>query len=290
MPRTALLLVVLMSLPLRAVPAARADALSTTGQPSPAAIFTLEERFVSGTGQTTDFRWLPDGRLVVINKSGGVLVRPATGGPLVSAGSFDVDTGSEKGLLGVAVHPDFATNVQLFFYYSAAASAGGTDDDRHRVVMRTLGSDSRLSPGETVLLRGLRGPANHDGGALDIGPDRLLYVGVGDTGCNSGQVPEPPYTPTNFYATCLADFPQTNGGGNGKILSIGLDGGIPATNPLVGATGVTACGTSCAAPISDGMLGTARAEIFAWGFRNPFRLWVDPLTGRVWVGDVGEIS
>jgi glucose/arabinose dehydrogenase len=290
MPQRALLLAVLVLLPLCPAPPARADALSTTGRPSPAEVFTLDEQFVSGTGQTTDFRWLPDGRLVVINKTGGVLVRPAAGGPLVSAGSFDVDTGSEKGLLGVAVHPDFATNGQLFFYYSAAASAGGTDDDRHRVVVRTLGSDSTLSPGETVLLHGLRGPANHDGGALDIGPDRLLYVGVGDTGCNSGQVPEPPYTPTNFYATCLADHPQTNGGGNGKILRIGLDGSIPATNPLVGATGVTACGSSCAAAISDGMLGTARAEIFAWGFRNPFRLWVDPLTGSVWVGDVGEIS
>lgn len=285
-----LLLAILVLLPLCTASLGRADTLSPAGRPSPADVFALDEQFVSGTGPTTDFRWLPDGRLVVINKAGGVLVRPAAGGPLVSAGSFDVDTGSEKGLLGVAVHPDFATNGQLFFYYSAAAGAGGTDDDRHRVVMRTLGSDSTLSAGETVLLRGLRGPANHDGGALDIGPDRLLYVGVGDTGCNSGQVPEPPYTPTNFYATCLADHPQTNGGGNGKILRIGLDGGIPATNPLVGATGVTACGASCAAAISDGILGAPRAEVFAWGFRNPFRLWVDPLTGSVWVGDVGEIS
>lgn len=146
MPQPVLLLAVLALLPLCTAPAAHADALSTTGQPSPAEVFTLDEQFVSGTGQTTDFRWLPDGRLVVINKTGGVLVRPAAGGPLVSAGNFDVDTGSEKGLLGVAVHPDFAVNGQLFFYYSAAASAGGTDDDRHRVVVRTLGSDSTLSP------------------------------------------------------------------------------------------------------------------------------------------------
>jgi len=289
MPQAVLILAFTVLL-LWPAPATRADELSTTGRPSPAEVFTIDEQFVSGTGQTTDFRWLPDGRLVVVNKTGGVLVRPEAGGPLVSAGSFDVDADSEKGLLGVAAHPDFATNGQLFFYYSAAASVGGTDDDRHRVVMRTLGADSVLSPGETVLLHGLRGPANHDGGALDIGPDGLLYVGVGDTGCNSGQVPEPPYTPTNFYATCLADHPQSNGGGNGKILRIHLDGRIPATNPLVGAMGVTACGASCSVAIGDGMLGPARADIFAWGFRNPFRLWVDPLTGRVWVGDVGEIS
>ena len=93
--------------------------------------------------------------------------------------------------------------------------------------MRTLrAADSKLDAGETVLLSGLRGPANHDGGGIDIGPDGLLYVGVGDTGCNSGQAPEPIYTPTNFYGTCLADDGANHGGGNGKVLRIGLDGSI----------------------------------------------------------------
>jgi len=46
-----------------------------------------------------------------------------------------------------------------------------------------------------VLVRGLRGPANHDGGALAIGPDQRLYIGVGDTGCNSGNPPLPPRPP-----------------------------------------------------------------------------------------------
>jgi glucose/arabinose dehydrogenase len=280
-----LLLLALLS----AVPA-RADSLSLDGTPSPAASFTLEETFVTVTGPITDFRWLPDERLVIVTKTGNVLVRPSAGGALVTAGGFSVDVESEKGLLGVAVHPSFGSNGQLFFYYSASDAAGGTDADRQRVVMRTLGADNLLSARETVLLAGLRGPANHDGGALDIGPDGLLYVGVGDTGCNSGTVPEPPYTPTNFYGTCLADDPQQHGGGNGKILRIGLDGSIPQTNPLVAATNVTACGASCGVPISTGMIGAPRGELFAWGFRNPFRLWVDPITNAVWVGDVGEVS
>jgi hypothetical protein len=138
-----------------------------------------------------------------------------------------------------------------------------------------------------VLIDELRGPANHDGGALDIGPDGRLYVGVGDTGCNSGA---PPGTVTNYYGTCLADDPSNNGAGNGKILRIELDGAIPADNPLVGATNVTACGASCGTPISASLLGSPRTTIWAWGFRNPFRIWVDPQTGRLWVGDVGEIS
>jgi glucose/arabinose dehydrogenase len=276
-----------LGLTLALAAAADADTLATVGSPSPASAFTIEPHFVTGVGDVTDFRWLPDDRLVVVNKSGEVFVRPAGGGPLVSAGSFPVDTGSEKGLLGVAVDPAFATNRRLYFYYSAAS---GSAADKHRVVVRTLGAASTLDPGEIVLLDGLRGPANHDGGALDVGPDGLLYVGVGDSGCNSGQPAEPPYTPTNFYPTCLADHPTNNGGGNGKILRLGLDGSIPPDNPLVGAANVTACGASCGTAISPALLGAARPDVFAWGFRNPWRLWVDPRTGRVWVGDVGEVS
>jgi glucose/arabinose dehydrogenase len=270
-----------------AVASAHADTLSTAGTPSPADTFTIDEDFVSGTGLTTDFRFLPDGRMVIINKLGNVFVRPAGGGALVLAGSFDVDTDTEKGLLGIAVHPDFATNHQLFFYYSADEA---TDAERNRVVMRTLGDDGQLSDEETPIVTGLRGPANHDGGALDVGPDGYLYVGVGDTGCNSNMSTEPPYTPTNYYATCLADDATSNGGGNGKILRVALDGSIPPTNPLVGATNVSACGGSCSEAIDPGMLDDARPDVFAWGFRNPFRLWVDPRTGLVWAGDVGEIT
>ena len=268
-----------------------ADSLSTTGNPSPADTFELDSSFVADAGDITDFRWLPDGRIVIITKSGTVSVRPAGGGSLVQAGTFSVDTASEKGLLGVAVDPQFATNQRLYFYYSAngAAPLPGSVADRQRVVMRVLPPNNQLGQ-ETLLLHDLRGPANHDGGALDIGPDGLLYVGVGDTGNNSSTVPEPPYTPTNFYGTCLADDPTQHGAGNGKILRISLDGSIPSSNPLVGATDVTACGPNPSTAISPGHLGAPRVEIFAWGFRNPFRLWVDPMTGKVWAGDVGEIS
>ena len=268
-----------------------ADSLSTSGSPSPQDTFDLDSSFVTGVDQITDFRWLPDGRMVILSKTGTAWVRPAPGGSLVPAGTFSVDTGSEKGLLGVAVDPQFIANGRLYFYYSADGSAPtpGDDANRHRVVRRVLSAGNQLGA-ETLLLQNLRGPANHDGGALDIGPDGYLYIGVGDTGNNSNTAAEPQYTPTNFYPTCLADHPTGHGAGNGKVLRIALDGTIPATNPLVGATNVTACGSGPATPISAGSLGAPRTEVYAWGFRNPFRLWVDPLTGKVWVGDVGEIS
>jgi glucose/arabinose dehydrogenase len=199
------------------------------------------------------------------------------------AGTFPVDTESEKGLLGVVADPDYGTTRRLFLYYSlAGGTAGGTDLDRNRVVSVRLGTDGMVEAGsEVVLVSGLRGPANHDGGALAIGPDGKLYVGVGDTGCNSG---DPPGSqPTNFFATCLSN-------GNGKILRVDLDGSVPGDNPLAAVAEATACGAACGDDVAGIPLAAPRRDIWAWGFRNPWRLAFDPSTGRLWVGDVGEVS
>jgi glucose/arabinose dehydrogenase len=253
-------------------------------------MFTIDQTYAAGLPLLTDFRFLPDGRIVAIAQSGEIWLLPAGGGTPALLDTLRVDIEADKGLLGLAVDPRFTSTRRLFFYYSLADDAGGTDVNRHRVVARILGADDVLQAGETVLVAGLRGPANHSGGALDVGPDDLLYVGVGDQGCNSGLPPEPPVTPTNFYPTCLADDPTEGGAGSGKILRIQLDGAVPPTNPLVGASGVTACGETCGTPIAPDRLGTPRSDIFAWGFREPFRLWIDPVTGLAWVGDVGEVS
>jgi glucose/arabinose dehydrogenase len=237
---------------------------------------------VTGLGQVTDVAFLPDGRMLIAEKQGALKLRGADGTVRVAA-RLPVDTESEKGLLGVAVDPAFATTHRVFLYYSASDEAGGTDLDRHRVVSAPLRDDGTLDTGAvTVLVRGLRGPANHDGGALEVGPDGRLYVGVGDTGCNSGAPPEPPGAPGNFFGTCLTNA-------NGKILRVALDGTIPPDNPLAGAAATTACGATCRdAPTTA--TGAPRREIWAWGFRNPWRFSFDDRTGRLWVGDVGEVT
>lgn len=237
--------------------------------------------FATGLSQPTDLAFLPDGSMVIVEKGGAVKLRRSNG-TVSAAGSFPVDTESEKGLLGVAVDPGFAVTRRLFFYYSRAGSAGGTDADRHRVVSVALRADGTLdAPSERVLASGLRGPANHDGGALAVGPDGKLYAGVGDTGCNSGLAPEPTYLPTNYFATCLTV-------GNGKILRLDLDGAVPADNPLAGVSQASACGAGC----GDAPQGLAapRPDVWAWGFRNPWRFAFDPRTGLLWVGDVGEVT
>lgn len=159
----------------------------------------------------------------------------------------------------------------------------GQTTDLAFLLSARLRDDGTLDLGAaTVLVRGLRGPANHDGGGLEIGPDGKLYVGVGDTGCNSGSPPEPPAAPTNYFATCLTNA-------NGKILRVNLDGSVPTDNPLAIEGAATACGATCDVAVSHA-LGPPRRENWAWGLRNPWRFSFDPRTGKLWVGDVGEVT
>lgn len=255
---------------------------ASAGELSSEAATTLEvTTFASGTELITAIEFLPDGALVIAEKTGRVLVRKPDG-ELIVAGTLDVDSKTEKGLLNVIRDPAFPTTRNLIFYYSSATAP---ELDKHKVALIRLGEDNRLDlASEKVLLKGLRGPDDHEmGGGLAIDSTGHLLVGVGDTGCRARKLPEPPYTPTNYFATCLTN-------GNGKILRIGLDGSIPADNPLVSTEAVTTCGEKCADDAFKLPPSAPRQDIWVWGLRNPWRLWTDPKTGRVWVGDVGDIA
>ncbi len=238
----------------------------------------------TGLERATDFRFLPDGRVVLTELGGRVLLRNADG-TLVEAGTVTAvlpRANDETGLFAVEVHPDFAKNRTLYLYYARADAAGGSELDRDRLVTMVLRDDDTLDlASERVVLDGLQSPGMHQGGGLAVGPDRKVYLAVGDAGCLSGRWVSEVSTPTNYFPTCLTNA-------QGKILRVDLDGSVPADNPLVGLTSVTACGATCG--VSPTGLGAPREAIWAWGFRNPFRMWIDPRTGTPWVGDVGELS
>jgi glucose/arabinose dehydrogenase len=195
-----------------------------------------------------------DSRLFVVEQAGRI--RIIKNGQLLSQPFLDIVTrvssGGERGLLSVAFHPSYATNG--FFYVNFTDLAGNTRVERFKVSSNPDVADGSSSK----FILGVTQPfANHNGGLNVFGPDGMLYIGLGDGG--SGGDPQGNGQRTN---TLL-----------GKILRIDVDNGDPYSissgNPFVNQTG-------------------ARAEIWAYGLRNPWRFSFDRTAGLLYVADVGQ--
>ncbi|HZR84717.1 MAG TPA: PQQ-dependent sugar dehydrogenase [Candidatus Binatia bacterium] len=219
----------------------------------------------SGLSSPTAIAFLPDGTMLIAEK-GGALKR-GNGGSGVTLTTIPVCANSEMGLLGIAVDPNYATNGFVYLYRTkpgtpSTCSSSGRVNEVVRVQL--TGSPPTFVAGSlTVLLTGAQTDnGNHDGGVLRIGPDGKLYAGVGDTGLGDNQ--GGPGSSTNPYSQDLSHL-------EGKILRLNLDGTIPGDNPFASTAG-------------------ARGEVFARGFRNPFRMAFDPSTGALWVADVGDLT
>lgn len=175
----------------------------------------------------------------------------------------------ERGLLGLAFHPGFATNGRLFVYYGAPAGdvAGDVVDHANtlsELTVRADDPDRADATSERVVLRFGQPQPNHSGGALGFGPDGLLYLGTGDGGGTGDD--DPGHSPQGNA--------QDRAKLNGKILRIDIDAGgepyaIPPDNPFAGGA-------------------RGRPEVYAYGFRNPWRLaWEPDGARRLLVSDVG---
>ena len=205
---------------------------------------------------------LPDGsdRLVVAEQQGRLVVFADDPGTTVATEFLDlrsrVQFGGEEGLLGLAFHPDYASNGWLYVYYSAGSP-------RRSVIARfsrAAGDANTIDPGSEVVLLEIPQPfSNHNAGCLQFGPDGMLYVASGDGGSGND-----PFDNAQDLTTLL-----------GKVLRLAPDGSIPNDNPFAGGSG------------GGGSGGGQRGEIWAYGLRNPFRMAFDA-SGRLWVGDVGQ--
>jgi len=164
---------------------------------------------------------------------------------------------NEQGLLGLALHPKFKDNGELFVCYTKR-------ENNHSIVSRfrmAKDNSNKADPESEEILLDVDQPyQNHNGGSIEFGPDGFLYIAFGDGG--------------------LRNDPNANGQNRDQLLgsilridvnskSNGLPYGIPADNPLVGVQGT-------------------RPEIYAYGLRNPWRISFDKKTGRLWCGDVGQ--
>jgi len=220
-----------------------------------------ETVFQGGLSGPTAIAFLPDGRLLITEQGGALKL--SDGSSVKTLVTIPVCGQVEMGLLGVAVDPNFSSNGSIYLYRTTNTDCSPTGRV-NGVVRVTMAPDDTVDLASlTVLVDGAQTDnGNHDGGCLRIGPDGKLYVGVGDTGNGDNQ--GGPGSSTNPYSQDLTVL-------MGKVLRINLDGTIPSDNPFVGQP-------------------PKRPEIFAYGFRNPFRFSFDPLTHKLWLADVGDLT
>ncbi len=235
--------------------------------PLPASIQTQQVFAGVNLSAPTALRQAPadDTRWFAIEQRGVVTVfdnnsATATGSTFLDI-SARVQFAGEAGLLGIAFHPDFATNGEVFISYTA----GGPLTSR---ISRFYSSDGNLTldpNSEEILLTVTQLQGNHNGGDIHFGPDGYLYAGFGDGGGGGD--------PGNNGQNTMSLL--------GAMLRIDIDVAsgyaIPATNPFSG-------NAQCV----QGFGAASCPEIFAWGFRNPWRFSFDQGSGDLWVADVGQ--
>jgi glucose/arabinose dehydrogenase len=217
------------------------------------------ELIASGLPSPVGLRNAGDGsnRLFIVNQAG--TIRIYQGGQVLATPFLDVSSKvlydhGERGLLGLAFDPNYATN-GLFYIYYTSQPAGTVTISRYSV----SASPNLADPNSEVVLKTQAHSdfSNHNGGSLLFGPDGCLYAGIGDGGSGGD-----PNNNAQNLGTLLA-----------KIIRI---------SPVDG--------TPCTAPPGNPFVNTpnARGEIWALGVRNPWRITFDRLTGDMWIADVGQ--
>ncbi|WP_010612619.1 PQQ-dependent sugar dehydrogenase, partial [Halococcus hamelinensis] len=237
------------------------------------------DRIAGGFEVPTAFAAPPgDGRRFVVDLPGQIYVHTDDGlreEPFLDVGDRLAELTAERGLLGIAFHPDFGTNRRFFLRYSAPLADDAPDEFSHTEVLAefTMDEDGEQADpdSERVLLAIDEPTPYHNGGAITFGPDGYLYASYGDGG-----------SPRDMGPGHAEDWYDANGGGNGQdvtenllgsVLRLDVDSrdgekayGIPENNPLVGEEGLD--------------------EHYAWGFRNPWRMGFSD--GELYVADVGQ--
>ncbi len=228
---------------------------------APSTGFSVQD-VVTGIEQPISLRFLPDGRMIVLQKRGKVLIANVTQTPIESAVYMDLadlahtaglDADQERGVLDMAVDPAFPSAPYIYIFYTPANGPAGPRArvSRFTHLANSGGITSRGNlASEVVLWEDTQGYDSccHFGGGLDFGPDGNLWLSTGDHFQGS-------------YASSL----QAAGG---SIHRFRKDGSIPADNPYVQNT-------------------SALPSIFAYGLRNPFRSRWDFPSGRYFIGEVG---
>ena len=247
----------------------------------------FSDELVTPVDRPMDVAFMPGGGILIARFPG--VVRLFKNGSLDPVGSPAMTISArtcsdgERGLMAIAVDPQFETNKYVYLYYTykkdGICPTGQADHPVNRVsrfVYNTT-TDKMDQASEVVLIDNIPAPAQyHIGADLEFGKDGYLYISTGDGGCDW-------QTPGN----CLGanDASRDQHVLLGKVLRITGDGDIPPTNPYQGA-GTARCNVN-----GSTTAGNKCRETYAWGLRNPYRLAQDPnFNGtRIFINDVGEL-
>lgn len=263
-----ILSLILVSLPTVSAAPAEAPPQRPFLQTTPVISLT---QITAGLTLPTDITHAGDGRLFITEQDGTIRLIDSTG-TLLTTPFLDISgrvdrAGNEMGLLGLAFHPDYITNGHFYVNYTV-------DSPRRSRVSRfsvSAGDPNLADPSSELILLEFEQPyANHNGGDLLFGPDRLLYIASGDGGSAGDPL----------------DYGQNEASLLGKILRIDVDqtAGNPPDCHTAAGTNYTIPPTN---PFADGAGGSCD-EIWATGLRNPWRISFDRQTGDLWLGDVGQ--
>ena len=198
-------------------------------------------------------------RLFIVEQPGQIrALQPGQSSPTLFLDiSSRVLSGGERGLLGLAFHPQFSSNHRFFVYYTRQTDGAIQISEYHASIANLNSASTVETP---IITIPHPGQSNHNGGMITFGPDGFLYFGTGDGGSGN----DPPNNAQNINVLL------------GKMIRIDVDhpnGAVPysspASNPFFGAT-------------------SGADEIFAYGLRNPFRFSFDRGTGQLYAGDVGQ--
>lgn len=214
-----------------------------------------ETLIASGLSNPTAMQFAPDGRLFVCQQTGEL--RVVKNGALLATPflTLTVDANGERGLLGVTFDPNFASNQYVYVYYTVP-----TAPIHNRVSRFTANGDVVVPGSEVVILNldNLSSATNHNGGAINFGPDGKLYIAIGEN-ANS----------TNA---------QSLNTRHGKMLRVNADGSPAAGNPT-------------SFPGIAGSTSGIYQAIWAVGLRNPFTFAFNPGgTPAMFINDVGEVT
>jgi glucose/arabinose dehydrogenase len=179
------------------------------------------------------------------------------------------DAGSEQGLLGLALHPDFDNNGRLFVNYIRDPGAGADRTVIEEYTAISINGAQFIEGSPTTIIEIEQDSSNHNGGGLAFGLDGHLYIGMGDGGGGNDQ----PCNAQNMD-TLLGKMVRISVDGEGGAPDCGLVGNydIPNDNPFL-----------------DGVGGECD-EIWSLGLRNPWRWSFDRFTGDMFIGDVGQVA